>query len=439
MGRKLASWFFAAAVMALSVTPALGVLLFGPSAAGANEQQTQAPALLENNTLNPDFLGDAAAWLEDHFYLRQELISLNNALTAGLFGASAAEDVLVGRDGWLYYASTVEDYTGTGGLTARDYAAMAENLALMEEYCRSQGREFVFLIAPNKNSVYPEHMPDLGVEAAETPGRILLRCLAQKNVTYIDLFQAFEQQDAPLYFAHDSHWNSRGAALGADLINEAFGRESEYFTEDFSQRISHDGDLYAMMYPAFTDPETDVVFGDVLDFSYTTDSTRADSITLGTAGGGTGSLLCYRDSFGNLLYPYLADSFAEALFSRATRYDLTQPGEFVLIELVERNLRYLLRYTPDMPAPARDLSLPESSGTAAIDVGRSNLEGMQLLTGQLPETPDETSAIYVAAGGMVYQAFCMEDNGFAAHIPADAAPEGIAFYAGGQLRLLAVQ
>ncbi|HIT34388.1 MAG TPA: hypothetical protein IAC31_07170 [Candidatus Faecousia intestinigallinarum] len=109
MGRKLASWFFAAAVMALSVTPALGVLLFGPSAAGANEQQTQAPALLENNTLNPDFLGDAAAWLEDHFYLRQEFISLNNALTAGLFGASSAEDVLVGRDGWLYYASTVED------------------------------------------------------------------------------------------------------------------------------------------------------------------------------------------------------------------------------------------------------------------------------------------------------------------------------------------
>lgn len=439
--KKIISWIFTIVILGMGVTLAVGIVFAGPSQAGANEQLAKEPVLWSENGLNPDFLGDTADWFADHFYLRQELISVNNALTAQFFGTSGTEEVIQGTDGWLYYHSTLADFTGSAPLTRTEISAMASNLALMEEYVRGEGRQFLFLIAPNKNSVYPGHMPNFGARAEQTPGRALLEALRERGVSTVDFFDCLESTEETLYFAHDSHWNSRGAALAADVVNACFGRESRYFEGDFSETAPHDGDLYAMMYPAFTDPERGPVYGGTLDFSYTTNATQPDSIALQTESDASGSLLAYRDSFGNLLYPYLADSYGTVKFSRSTTYDLTQPGECVMIELVERNLRYLLRYVPAMPAPARELALdfPEHSGSAAVDVKKSGLEGMQLVQGTLPMAGDADKAVYVLAGGTAYQTFILEDNGFAAHIPQDAAPEGVAFYQNGEMALLAVQ
>ena len=62
--------------------------------------------------------------------------------------------------------------------------------------------------------------------------------------------------------------------------------------------------------------------------------------------GQSGTLLCWRDSFGISLYPYLADAFETATFSRAADYD---PARFadteydtVILEIVERNLPRLV-------------------------------------------------------------------------------------------------
>lgn len=439
--KKILSWIFTIVILGMGVTLAAGIVFAGPSQAGANEQLAKAPVLWSENGLDPDFLGDTADWFADHFYLRQELISVNNALTARIFGTSGTEEVIQGRDGWLYYHSTLADFTGSAPLTQAEIGAMTSNLALMEEYVRGEGRQFLFLIAPNKNSVYPGHMPNFGARAEQTPGRALLEALRERGVSAVDFFDCLGSAEETLYFAHDSHWNSRGAALAADAVNACFGRESRYFEGDFSETAPHDGDLYAMMYPAFTDPERGPVYGGTLDFSYTTNATQPDSIVLQTESGASGSLLAYRDSFGNLLYPYLADSYGTAKFSRSTTYDLTQPGECVMIELVERNLRYLLHYVPAMPAPARELALdfPEHSGSAAVDVKKSGLDGMQLVQGTLPMAGDAGKAVYVLAGGTAYQAFILEDNGFAAHIPQDAAPEGVVFYQNGEMALLTVQ
>lgn len=92
------------------------------------------------------------------------------------------------------------------------------------------------------------------------------------------------------------------------------------------------------------------------------------------SGVGTGALLCYRDSFGRNLYPYLAESFASAEFSRRNEYTAaTLPGGGTLvIELVERNLRYLVEYDSLAPAPERDASLV---GTGRPGRGESRFDG----------------------------------------------------------------
>ncbi len=437
MCKKILAWLFAAGVLLLSVAMALG--FFWPAKAGANEVLAKEPALTnKDGSFNDDVLADVASWLSDHFFGRQELISVHNLLTSRLFGTSSSDDVIYGSDGWLYYSPTLPGYTGTEPMTQRQLFAAANNLKLMREYCRSQGRDFAFMLAPNKNSLYPENMPDYGVTAQISDAQRLHEALEEAGVAYIDLFAAFGAREETLYFAHDSHWNSYGAALGADCINEAFGVKSDYFGGDFSGTREHLGDLHEMLYPAFKDSERDLVYGGELDFIYTSKATKPDSITLLTRGGGEKSLLCYRDSFGNLLYPYLADSYGDARFSRSTAYDLTQPGECVLIELVERNIAYLYTNLPVMPATQRVLEMPQPSGTVAVEIKEARSpEGTWLVRGSVADSIDEDSPVYIVCDAGTYEAFCL-DGGFGAYVPAGNV-QAVAWYENGVLRSYSVQ
>lgn len=438
--KKVFSLIFVAAFLLLSVTLSLGILVAGPSEAGANEVLSKEPALFDKDgNFNTNILSDVSAWVNDHFFLRQELISMNNAMTAALFHTSGEDSVILGKNGWLYYASTLDDYTGLNGMTERELYSAANNIALMAEYCENQGRYFRFMIAPNKNSLYPEHMPDYGVKAELHDAHRLHGLLDELDVPYINLFAVIGEASvtsvSPLYFAHDSHWNDMGAALAADTINAQFGVESEYYqSSNFEYPYNHIGDLFEMVYPAFKDREDSWIWCGVREYEFTSKATRPDSITLTTSSDNPGNLLVYRDSFGNLLYPYLADSYGAVRFSRSTSYDLTQKSDHVLIELVERNLHYLITYIPVMESPVRDVQLPEAvSGTveAALQAKAKAPEGYKLWKGTLPGTPDAGSAVYVSCNGTVYEAFCLTENGFAVYLPEDQNPTVVSYTAGG--------
>lgn len=430
MKQKIAHILFLGAFLALCLLPSLGLLAAGPSEAGANEQLSEAPVLTdEEGKLNTDYLSDLSGWVNDRFFLRQELISADRWISAHILGTSGESGVILGSEGWLFYADTLNDYAGADPMTDRELFSAAKNLSLMAEYCRENGREFLFVIAPNKNSLYGEYMPDYGVRAEESDASRLLAQLNRLDVSNVDLFAAFDAEDEILYFAHDSHWNSKGAALGADLINAAFGKTSAYSAGPFSE-ASHDGDLYAMLYPAFRDPETDKVYDGALNYTFTSKATRPDAIVLTTESEQDGSLLVYRDSFGNLLFPYLADSYGSARFSRSTTYDLTAEGDYVVIELVERNLRYLIANLPVTVSPQRQISLPQTTA-GAVSVETTSRGDLQQVTGGLPQL-DADSPIYVVCGDAVYEAFCLENNGFGVNLPEGATAQYVLCTANGQ-------
>lgn len=433
MKQRILKWCFVVIFFSASLLLSLGILFFGPSQSGANERLSKTPVVMASDgKLNPDFLSDAAAWVGDHFFLRQELITLDNQLSALCLHTSGAADVILGRDGWLYYDSTMDNYTGQNLMTDRELYSAATNLELMANYCREQGKQFLFVIAPNKNALYPENMPDTGIAAPRKDAENLHRELTARQVAYVDLFALFDAREEKLYFAHDSHWNSKGAALAADAINGAFGSPSQYFSDPFAAAVPHQGDLYEMLYPAGQDPEQNPVYGGKLNFTYAGAGNKPDSITLKTEGGGEGSLLAYRDSFGNLLYPYLADSFSSAYFSRSTRHDLTQPGDFVLIELVERNLRYLITNLPVMPAPEREQTLPQAvSGTASFTTGKGP-DGYALVKGTLPAPADTDSRVYLICQDKTYEVFLTENNSYGGYIPAEETAEKLLFTQNGQ-------
>ena len=328
---------FVALILALLLVPGLGLVVWGPASAGANEVPAQMPELTERDgSLNTAYLSELADYVNDGFYARQELITLWAQLLTPL-GHSAEDDVILGTDGWLYYAPEIEQWAGVETMTDREIFAAAYNLSLMQEYAAGLGARFAFTIAPDKSSLYPEHLPGYPESDAPSNAERLKMVLDELDVAYVDLFELFESQDEVLYFEHDSHWNSRGAALAADAINSALGVSSNY-GEGFDYETSqHTGDLFEMLYPAGEDGETNDE-PTAMNFNQG-ENVRPDSITIDTTGAGELNLLMFRDSFGELLYPFMAESSAAARFSRMAAYDLTLAEELsstaVVIELVE--------------------------------------------------------------------------------------------------------
>ena len=445
MKKDIACAAFTALILLLCLIPSLGMLLPAQEGTvGGNQALSRAPSLRDpEGNWNPGYLSQIQDYAGDNFYLRQEMITAWSALNAKGLRSSITEDVVLGMDGWLYFADTLPDYVGLQPMTDREIFSAARNLRLMAEYCESQGARFLFTLAPNKNSLYPEHMPNLTLPSARKPrdAKRLAEELERQGVDYLDCFALFRGQEETLYFKTDSHWNGMGAALAADAVNKALGRSSGYFDGPFTREEVHKGDLYDMLYPAGEGLEADPVYSGELTIEYDVPIRSAENLTIMTHGGGEGSLVMFRDSFGNNLYPYLADNFGAALFSRSMPYRLDlaaqREADYVAAELVERNLRYLIQNVPVMPAPGRGTEKPEGftvyGSGVNFDVEPSeDLPGYVLVTGPPAlagrELPEADSPVLVSASdGTYYEAFLLEGGGAGLYLPEGVQPLGLAY------------
>lgn len=395
----------------------------GPSAPGANERLAAKPRLTAGGRLNFDILSDTVDYFAGHFGLRQALITANAAADAAIFRESATPEVLLGTDGWLYYADTLADYTGAAPMTARQLWCAAQNLALMQEYAQTQGAAFLFVCAPNKNTVYPAQMP-ARYTRAEGPSDLdrLDTLLNAQDVAFCDVRQTLLDAQGLTYYRTDSHWNGYGSALACYAILAALGREFSLAGEPFTLQ-PHTGDLYQMLYPASGKQEQGLSLARAREFQYVGTVRGADDQLIRTQSDGSGALLAFRDSFGNALHADLAEAFQTAVFSRAMPYDLSlmqdaRPNA-VLVELVERNLRWLASRPPLLPAPEREA--PEAqpgNQTVSVRQSASSYDGLLVYTGTFDGlTPDEDSPVYAVLDGVCYEA-CPTAEGFQLLAPA---------------------
>lgn len=448
------------AFLAACLVPSAGMLVIPERSAAANQQLVQPPAITKTDgSFNLDLFQEVTDYIADHFALRQELITADAALNAALFHVSAEEDVVLGRDGWLFYAETVDDYLRTNPLTGRQLWASAHTLALVQEYVQDRGARLLFTAAPNKATLYPQYLPYVGTPL-EAEGNLdrLIPLMEEEGVPWADLRGALQYPHFATYFPRDSHWNTIGAALAQQALLSALDKEHQPFLEgrdpltdsDAFTPCGHRGDLYEMVYPTGTEQDGDLQFARPFTFTHVRQPRGPDDQRIETENPAkTGSLLMFRDSFGNSLYPFMAEEYGSALFSRSMPCQLSlldQTGaDTVIFELVERNLDYLATRPPIFPAPERLLTgtPPQGTGTARLALSQQYpLEGYTRLTGTLTGV-DENSPVYVRLGEALYEATPAGedwDGGcpFTLYVPQDACLEDacVLYIQQGELRTL---
>lgn len=227
--KKLGYILFVGVIATICILP-VAVMPWQTEKAVGNEQLASFPELRkEDGSFNTGILNEFSDYFADHFGLRHEMITLNDQLTGTVLKTLDSSSVLLGKDDWLFYKSTLADYTGAEPFTARQSYAAAHVLGLMQEYCEENGIGFCFTIAPNKNSLYGGQMPTRYTAASVRNAQLLQQQMEQQNVRYVDLFKTLSDHEEQLYYRRDSHWNMRGAQLAAQtLLKELKGSEAEF-------------------------------------------------------------------------------------------------------------------------------------------------------------------------------------------------------------------
>ena len=398
--QKSTVYVFIALFLLLSLIPSLGMLVFGGSKAGANEILAPKPKLTEKDGgYNLQVLSELSDYLSDRLFLRQEAITLRNQLSVKVFSTSPSEKVMLGREDWLFYAETLSGEA----LSEKELWCAAENLKLLQEAAESRGSEFLFVLCPNKSTVCFEAV---GYGTPSKDGERFEALLDTMGVAHSSLYAPLLRR-VDCYYHTDSHWNAMGAALAADTILASLGRGTCYAAGPFAEGSGHSGDLAEMLYPASLNYEADKTYP--FTFRYTSNYHGPSDPTITTESEGEGSLYCYRDSFGNDLHPFLAESFGTATFSRKTAFDLSAlDSDVLLIELVERNIDYLYAYDHTYPAPRRDVNV-ETVEAAPISCTVSAAGELTRISGS-PESFD-AAPLYLLTDGKLYEC-APRSNGF---------------------------
>lgn len=323
--KKKGNMIYVGFFFVLCLIPSVGMLL--PQTQGsATENRKLAiwPQLRTEEGWNTDFLSEAGEYFQDHFGFRQQLVTANALINGKIFGVSTADGVIQGKNGWLYYKDSLSDYLGTEPMSERALFNVAHTLSMMQDYTEKSGAKFLFTIAPNKNTLYGENMPyyDSMIVSEDKNMDRIEAYLEKENVNYVNLKEILESSDEVLYHERDSHWNNKGAALAGDALMTALDKEhTDYTQESYEECVDFTGDLDEMLYPLALTEEKEIYYDKADVFAYVGEvESNFDPKITTVNPGSTGSLVMYRDSFGNAILPFFANSYANAYFSRGIPY-----------------------------------------------------------------------------------------------------------------------
>ena len=435
---------YIAAFFAVCLVPFAGMAMTDQESSSENRTLAEFPQLKTEEGINVQWLSDAGEYFQDHFAFRNELVTANALINGKILGTSTASGVIQGTDGWLYYKDSLEDYLGENLLEDRSLYNISHILSLMQEYLAEKNVQFAFTVAPNKNSLYDANMPYYdSCKVSDNKNLINLRkYLKNENVSYVDLYEPLAKADEILYHKRDSHWNNKGAALASDLLLEGLGKEHESYTDEtYTVKTDFTGDLDEMLYPLATTPEDEIYYDRQTTFAYVGEVESNFDPRITTVNPvKTGSLVMYRDSFGNALLPFMADVYGNAYFSRGIPYQLTDvdtmAADTVVVERAERFLSEMAESAPVMPAPERTVSTGEDKADpeAVKDLEIITQGNYLKISGRIAEKYlDTESRIYVRTDGdKVYEAFpndvTLDDGstdcgGFTLYLPVGTATE----------------
>jgi hypothetical protein len=140
-------------------------------------------------------------------------------------GEISSSQVLAGSDNWLFYktksdGNPIADFEGTNSFTEQETDRISSSALAAQKEAQKRGIKFAILVAPNKESIYWENLPENYSHAEISRTDRLVESLSKKDINIISPKKELlsSHKDSQLYYRYDSHWNQLGGYIGARNI-----------------------------------------------------------------------------------------------------------------------------------------------------------------------------------------------------------------------------
>jgi alginate O-acetyltransferase complex protein AlgJ len=216
--------------------PGIGLPLGLDTAAPVEEQRKPAerPAFPTSRRAAAEFAARFDAYLDDHFGFRNGLLRLHGQVATSWLKRRPSEtvEVMVGRQGWLYY-------TGVDAIRSLEGRSLFPEAGrrVWERCIRERGRwlaqrgiRYLVVFAPEKGSIYPEYLPDwLHPSTHGTrfdQAMDVLSGVSEAKVLDLRraLLDAKRRSPHPVFLLTDTHWNALGVHAAYAEIVTALGQ-----------------------------------------------------------------------------------------------------------------------------------------------------------------------------------------------------------------------
>ena len=170
------------------------------------------------------------AYFSDAFGLRSSMIAINSKLQSRLLGGTIAPDVLVGREGWLFYKGehfrgisqcNLQVYFGTYPLESEFLEKVLHVQQRLHTYFAERGIQYALVLVPSKISIYPEYMKGGKVAPDISAIDVVARYVAENSdVPVINLRPDLlkRKQATRAYLKTDTHWNDESMLFACRKI-----------------------------------------------------------------------------------------------------------------------------------------------------------------------------------------------------------------------------
>ncbi|MDI9471858.1 MAG: hypothetical protein GX260_05240 [Tissierellia bacterium] len=412
--KRVTEWFLILFFFLTSFVPLCGWVTGKDSPVFASQRTSRMPAVMKEGKLNTRWTLEFDDHWGQSFPYHSFLTSRYNQLIQCAFRSSANQKVIVGKNDFYFFGESVDDLLKHRTLSKNDLLRLLRVLEMQSEYVHQQGAEYLFFVAPNKATIYPEYLPFHLLPVGEKSNLDVLETLPSEVQIYSarrDLYSAKQTADVLLFHKEDSHWNSLGAYEVYKGLMKSIRKSPVIWGETVEARRDFQGDLTTMFYPdrrkedvQWYDPSYKRQYIELRPIRSLEDmriETRCSNAEK--------KIVMYRDSFANALIPFISDSFKESLFLRSDTVDLREveafDADYVVYEIVERNLNWILQRTPIMPAPEAvwKEGIPLISYGAEIEVKEAF--GMTFVNAKWLSEADGIERVLVQMEGFVMEAF----------------------------------
>lgn len=174
------------------------------------------------------------AFIRDHFGFRNIFIRYHNYIKAMWLKKSPASNIVLGKKNWLFYTGDmggdiIEDFRGLSPFSRLQLEALTDLMEKKKQWLLNQGIRYLFVIAPNKHTIYPECVPDRFNQVS--PNRRFVQLVDYINThtageSFLDLQPPLikNKKNELLYYKTDSHWNGQGAFIAYQAIIDKLSR-----------------------------------------------------------------------------------------------------------------------------------------------------------------------------------------------------------------------